>query len=93
MGQSEINASQILSDDMDMAKPSVLLRGGAKDQNDNLSSGVNASSKKISVHIKKMNGCLERSKDRPVLVIQLEKISKDVEYWGKHALIYKFLGI
>ena len=28
-----------------------------------------------------------------MLVIQLEQIFEDVEYWGKHALICKFLGL
>ena len=54
---------------------------------------MNASSSKGSICTKKRNGCLERSGDRPVLVIQLEQISKDVEFWGKHALIYKFLDL
>ena len=93
MGQSEIPASQILSDDLMMTNPSILRRGVVEGQIENLPSRVNASSSKGSVHIKKTNGCLERSDDRPVLVIQPEQISKDVEYWGKHALIYKFLGL
>ena len=93
MGQSEIPASQILSDDLVMTNPSILRRGVAEDQIENLPSGVNASSSKGFVRIKKTNGCLERSNDRPVLVIQPEQIFEDVEYWGKHALICNFLGL
>ena len=91
MGQSEIPTSQILSDDLVMTNPSILRRGVAKGQIKNLPSGVNVSLSKGSVRIKKTNGYLERSDDRPVLVIQPEQISEDVEYWGNHALIYNFL--
>ena len=73
-----------------MTDPSILRRGVVEGQIENLPSGVNASSSKGSVYIKKTNGCLERSDDRPVLIIQPEQISEDVEYWGKHALICKF---
>ena len=78
---------------LQMANPSSLLWGGAEDQINNLSSVGNALSSKGSFRIKKINGCLERSDDRPVLIIQPEQISEDVEYWGKHALICKFLGL
>ena len=74
-----------------MVDPSSLLQGGAEGQINNLSSVGNASLSKGSFRIKKINGCLERSDDRPMLIIQSEQISEDVEYWGKHALICKFL--
>ena len=70
MGQSEIPASQILSDDLVMTNPSILRRGVVEGQIENLPSRVNASSSKGSVRIKKTNGCLERSDDRPMLVIK-----------------------
>ena len=76
-----------------MVDPSSLLRGGAEGQINNLSSMENASSSKGYFYIKKIKGCLERFDDWPVLIIQPEQISKDVEYWGKHALICKFLGL
>ena len=76
-----------------MADPSSFLQGGTEGQIKNISSVGNASSSKGSFRIKKINGCLERSDDRPVLIIQPEQISEDVEYLGKHALICKFLGL
>ena len=42
---------------------------------------------------KKVNGCFPRSHDRPVLVIPPADVMEDIEYWTKHALICKFLGI
>ena len=70
MGQSEIPASQILSDDLVMTYPSILRREVVEGQIENIPYGVNASLSKGSISIKKTNGCLERSDDRPVLVIQ-----------------------
>ena len=93
MGHAELLISQTSSDDLEMVDSSILKRVGAKGQADLLPSGANAAVSKGFVRIKKMNGCLERSDDRPVLVIQPEIISEDVEYWGKHALICKFLGL
>ena len=93
MGQSKIPMYQILFDDLVRTDPSILMGGGDEIQIDNLPSRVNASSSKGSIRIKKRNRCLERSDDQPVLVIQPEQISKDVEYWGKHAFIYNFLGL
>ena len=55
-----------------MVDPSSLFKGGAKGEINNLSSVGNASSSKGSFCIKKINGCLERSDDRPVLIIQPE---------------------
>lgn len=43
--------------------------------------------------ITKINGCLERCKDRPKLVIPFEMIAEDVEYYSKHSLYCKFLGL
>ena len=62
-----------------MADPSSVLWEGAEGQINNLSSVGNASSSKVSFCIKKINGCLEQSDDQPVLIIQLEQISEDVE--------------
>ena len=72
MGQSEIPTSQILSDDLVMTNPFILRQGVAEGQIETLPSGVNVTSSKGSVCIKKTNGCLERSDDQPMLVIQLE---------------------
>lgn len=41
--------------------------------------------------IPKINGCLERCKERLVLVIQPKSIVEDVEYFSKHAFICKFM--
>ena len=46
-----------------------------------------------SSKMKKVNGCFPRSHDRPVLVIPPADVMEDIEYWTKHALICKFLGI
>lgn len=43
--------------------------------------------------IAKINGCLERCSERPRLVIPPEMIAKDVEYFSKHSLYCKFLGM
>lgn len=43
--------------------------------------------------ISKINGCLERCKDRPKLVIPPKMIVDDVEYFSKHSLYCKFLGM
>ena len=42
--------------------------------------------------ITKINGCLERCKERPKLVIPFEMIAEDVEYYSKHSLYCKFLS-
>lgn len=36
---------------------------------------------------------MERSHDRPILVIQLELIEEDINYFTNHALTCKFMGI
>ncbi|XP_059076623.1 uncharacterized protein LOC131875916 [Cryptomeria japonica] len=46
-----------------------------------------------SSKLKKVNGCLPRSPDRPVLVISPESVQEDIAYWSQHVLICKFLGI
>ena len=43
--------------------------------------------------IKKINGFLERCKERPKLVIPFEMIAEDVEYYSKHPLYCNFLGL
>ena len=42
---------------------------------------------------KKINECLPRAQDHPILVIPLDLVKEDESYWSRHALIYKFLGI
>ena len=46
-----------------------------------------------SSKLKKVNGCFPRSHDFPVLVIPPADVMEDIDYWTKHALICKFLGI
>ena len=43
--------------------------------------------------ITKINGCLKRCKERPKLVIKFEMIAEDVEYYSKHLLYCKLLGL
>lgn len=45
------------------------------------------------LRIPKINGCMERSHDRLLLVIQLDSVEEDVKYSMNHVLIYKFMGI
>ena len=47
----------------------------------------------VEISMKKINGCLPRAQDPPVLVIPPNLVKEDVSYWSRHALIYKFLGI
>ncbi|XP_059068311.1 uncharacterized protein LOC131040439 [Cryptomeria japonica] len=79
--------------DLEMVDPSSLMHASNKDRTEFPPSREGTSSSKGSFRIKKVNGCLERSEDRPVLVIQPEQVLEDVDYWGKHALICKFLGL
>lgn len=46
-----------------------------------------------SSKMKKVNGFFPCSHDRPILVIPPMTVMEDIEYWTKHALICKFLGI
>ena len=46
-----------------------------------------------SSKLKKVNGCFPHSHDRPILVIPPADVMEDIDYWTKHALICKFLGI
>lgn len=41
----------------------------------------------------KVNGCLAKSDNWPIVEIQPEAIVDDINYLSKHALICKFLGI
>lgn len=84
---------QVSSGDLEMIEPSSPLHASCKEQSGKPQSGEGVSSSKGMFRIKKVNGCLERSEDRPVLVIQPEQVLEDVEYWCNHALICKFLGL
>lgn len=46
-----------------------------------------------ALKLHKVNGCLERTQERPVLVVQSESIAEDIEYYCNHVLICKFLGM
>ena len=43
--------------------------------------------------VSKTNGCLEKCKERPKLVIPVAMIAEDVEYFSNHSLYCKFLGL
>jgi hypothetical protein len=58
-----------------------------------MNTGVMDSSLPGGSRITKINGCLERCKERPKLVIPFEMIAEDVEYYSKHSLYCKFLGL
>ena len=55
--------------------------------------GVMDSSSPGGSWITKINGYLERCKERPKLVIPFEMIAEDVECCSKHLLYCKFLGL
>ena len=57
------------------------------------SSGATESNPSGGSRITKINGCLERCKERPKLLIPYEMIAEDVEYYTKHSLYCKFLGL
>lgn len=56
-------------------------------------SGVEGMTPSGGPRIPKTNGCLERSQDRLFLVIQPKSIADDIEYYLKHTLLYKFIGM
>ncbi len=64
--------SQIASKDMEKADPSSLVHAKGGNQMSAHSMGNGVSSSNGMPRIKKVNGCLERSEDRHVLVIQPE---------------------
>lgn len=66
---------------------------GMKTFNNNLYSSDVGSSSAGSSRILKINGCLERCSERPKLIIPPEMIAEDVEYFSKHSLYCKFLGM
>ena len=84
---------QLLTNDAVMGGSSTSLHANVKDLNDKQSLGDEKSSPNGGFRLKKVNGCLQRVEDRPILVIQPEQVSEDVEYWSNHALICKFLGL
>lgn len=66
--------NQVLTSSLDfeMVDPSSLMHASNKDQTEFPLSREGTSLSKGSFQIKKVNGCLKRSEDRPVLVIQRE---------------------
>lgn len=43
--------------------------------------------------ILKINGCLERCKERPNVVILMEMLAEDIDYYSRHSLYCKFLDL
>jgi hypothetical protein len=86
-------SSQLPANDAVLGDASTSLHANVKDLNGKPSSGDGKSSPNRGFRLKKVNGCLQRAEDRPILVIQPEQVSEDVEYWCNHALICKFLGL
>ena len=93
MGDQGIASSQRSIGDMEMGELSSLMHDNSKDLNGNPQSGEGESSPKGMFRLKKVNGCLQRAKEQLILVIQLEQVLEDVEYWSNHALICNFLGL
>lgn len=45
------------------------------------------------LRIPKINGCLERCAERPNVVIPMEMLAEDIDYFSRHSLYCKFLGL
>ena len=88
-----IPSSQRPADDVVMGDPSSSLHANTMDLNGKPQSRNGDSASNGGFRLKKVNGCLQRAEDRPILIIQPEQVSEDVEYWSNHALICKFLGL
>ena len=73
-------SSQLLADGAMMGESLASLHANVKDLNGKPSSGDGKSSPNRGFRLKKVNGCLQRAKDRPILVIQPKQVSEDVEY-------------
>ena len=93
MGDPEITFSQLSSGDLEMGEPTLVAQAASKALNGKPQSGEGESSSNGKFRLQKINGCLQKAEVRPILVIQPEQVSEDVEYWRNHALICKFLGL
>lgn len=69
------------------------LHAKAMEHLNNFLSREGTSSLKDLPKIKKVNGCLERIQDHPMLVIQVGSVVSDINYLRNHALIHKFMGL
>ena len=67
-----VGLSQIASKDMEMADPSSSTHAKGENQMSKPTMGEGGSSSNEMPRIKKVNGCLARSEDRPILAIQPE---------------------
>ena len=93
MGDPEITFSRLSSGDLEMGEPTSVAQAASKALNGKPQSGEGESSSNGKIRLQKINGCLQKAEVRPILVIQPEQVSEDVEYWRNHALICKFLGL
>lgn len=58
-----------------------------------LNQELNGSGSSGGSKIMKINGCLERCKERSKLVILMEMLADDIEYYSKHSFYCKFMGL
>ncbi|XP_059076672.1 uncharacterized protein LOC131875950 [Cryptomeria japonica] len=75
------------------SKPSTL---GTKVFDNNLFASdqeMNSSGLSGGPRVTKINGCLERCKERLKLVIPMELLADDIEYYSKHSFYCKFMGL
>ena len=72
-------SSQLLADDAMIGDSSTSLHANVKDLNAKPSLGDGKSSPNEGFWLKKVNGCLQRVEDWPILVIQPKQVSEDVE--------------
>ena len=73
-------SSQLPIDDAVLGDALNSLHANVKDLNGKPSSRDGKSSPNGGFWLKKVNGFLQRAEDRPILVIQPEQVSEDVEY-------------
>ena len=79
-GTTGMPSSQLPANDVVLGDASTSVHANVKDLNGKPSLGDGNSSPNGVFQLKKVNGCLQRAEDRPILVIQPEQVSEDVEY-------------
>ena len=72
MGDPEIAFSRLSSGDLEMDVPALMAHAGSKALNGKPQSGEGESSSNGKIRLQKINGCLQKAKVQPILVIQPE---------------------
>ena len=72
MGDPEITFSWLSSGDLEMGEPTSVAQAASKALNGKPQSREGESSSNGKLRLQKNNGCLQKAKVQPILVIQLE---------------------